>query len=217
MASAALMREWLFKARDYHKKYNAWINKEKDAKEPPFDMKLHSLMRVFDGMIVKIHAHRSDDIMTAIRISKEFGLNTTIEHATEAYMIPKRIKEENVSLIIGPTLGMASKYELKNKTYKSAKVLEDNDITFAIMTDHPVITLDTMLVQAALFIKEGLSEMKALEALTITAAKLNGIEDRVGSLEVGKDADIVIWDGPIFDIMTRTQLVIIDGKVVHQK
>ncbi len=217
MASAALMREWLFKAKEYHKQYHAFLNKEKDAKEPKFDMKLHSLMRVFDGMIVKIHAHRRDDIMTAIRISNEFGLNTTIEHATEAYMIPKQIKKENYSLIIGPTLGMASKYELINKTYKSAKVLEDNDITFAIMTDHPVITLDTTLVQAALFIKEGLSEFKALEALTITAAKVNGIDEFVGSLEVGKDADIVIWDGPIFDIMTRTEVVIINGKVVHQK
>ncbi len=217
MASAALMREWLFKAQDYHKKLNAFNNKEKDAKEPAFDMKLHSLMRVFDGMIVKIHAHRSDDIMTAIRISKEFNLNTTIEHATEAYLIPKQIKKENIKLILGPTLGMASKYELNKKSFKSAKVLEDHDIMFAIMTDHPVITLDTMLVQAALFIKEGLSELTALKALTINAAKVNGIEDRVGSLEVGKDADIVIWDGPIFEIMTRTETVIIDGKIVHQK
>ena len=217
MASAALMREWLFKAKEYHKKYNAWINKEEDAKEPSFDMKLHSLMRVFDGMIVKIHAHRADDIMTAVRISKEFGLNSTIEHATEAYLIADKMKEENIKLIIGPTLGMASKYELVNKSFKSAKVLEDNDIEFAIMTDHPVITLDTTLVQAALFIKEGLSELAALKALTITAAKLNGIEDRVGSLEPGKDADLVIWDGPIFDIMTRPKLVMIDGVVVHKK
>ncbi|AIO19704.1 Imidazolonepropionase [Candidatus Izimaplasma bacterium HR1] len=217
MASAALMREWLFKAKDYHKKYNSFINKEKDAKEPPFDMKLHSLMRVYDGMIVKIHAHRADDIMTAIRISNEFDLNVTIDHATEAYMIPRQIKESNTKLIIGPTLGMASKYELVNKSFKSAKVLEDNNIDFAIMTDHPIITLDTTLVQAALFIKEGLSEKTALEALTYTSAKLNGIENRVGSLEVGKDADIVIWDGPLFDIMTRTEVVIIDGKVAHTK
>ncbi len=216
MASAALMREWLFKAKDYHKKYNAYINKEEDAKEPTFDMKLHSLMRVFDGMIVKIHAHRADDIMTAIRIAKEFGLNATVDHATEAYLIPKQVKESGTNLIIGPTLGMASKYELVNKSFKSAKVLEDNDILFAIMTDHPIITLDTTLVQAALFVKEGLSEQRALEALTITSAKLNGIEDRVGSLEVGKDADIVIWDGPLFDIMTNTKIVIIDGKVVHK-
>ncbi len=217
MASAALMREWLFKAREYHSKYHAFLNKEKDATEPAFDMKLHSLMRVFDGMIVKIHAHRRDDIMTAIRISKEFGLNTTIEHATEAHLIANEIKASGVPCIIGPTLGMASKYELVNKSFKSAKILEDTGIEFAIMTDHPVITLDTTLVQAALFIKEGLGEFEALKALTITAAKLNGIEDRVGSLEVGKDADIVIWDGPIFDIMTRPEMVIIDGQIVHKK
>lgn len=217
MASAALMREWLFKARDYHNKYQAFVNKEEDAKEPAFDMKLHSLMRVFDGMPVKIHAHRADDIMTAIRISKEFGLKTTIEHATEAYLIPQQVKDSGYHVIIGPTLGAASKYELVNKSFTSGKVLEDHNITFAIMTDHPVITLDTTLVQAALFVKEGLSEETALKALTINAATLNGINDRVGSLEVGKDADLVIWDGPIFDIMTRPEYVVINGEVVHKK
>lgn len=216
MASAALMREWLFKAKEYYDKLKAWDNKEEGATQPPFDMKLNSLMRVFDGLIVKIHAHRADDIETAIRISKEFGLNSTIEHATESYLIPEYVKQSGVPMIIGPTLGMASKYELRNKSFKSAKVLEDFEIPFAIMTDHPIITLDTTLVQAALFIKEGLSEEKALEALTITSAKLNGIEDRVGSLEVGKDADIVIWDGPIFDIMTRPKYVIINGNIVHK-
>jgi imidazolonepropionase-like amidohydrolase len=217
MASAALMREWLFKAREYHKKYKAFLNNEEGATEPNFDMKLHSLMRVFDGMIVKIHAHRADDIATAIRVAKEFNLNATIEHATEAYLIPDLVKKEGVPVIIGPTLGAASKYELVNKSFESARILEEKDIPFAIMTDHPVITLDTTLVQAALFIKEGLSEEKALEALTITSAKLNGIDDRVGSLEVGKDADVVIWDGPLFDIMTRPQLVMINGKVVHKQ
>jgi imidazolonepropionase-like amidohydrolase len=217
MASAALMREWLFKAKEYHGKYKAWENKEEDANKPNFDMKLHSLMRVFDGMLVKIHAHRRDDISTAIRIIKEFKLKATIEHATESYMIPEFVKESGVPMIIGPTLGMASKYELINKSFKSAAVLEEHGIEFAIMTDHPVITLDTTLVQAALFIKEGLSEEKALEALTLASARVNGIEDRVGSLEVGKDADIVIWDGPLFDIMTRPELVMIDGNVVHQK
>lgn len=216
MASAALMREWLFKAREYHTKYHAFLNKEKDAKEPAFDMKLHSLMRVFDGMIVKIHAHRRDDIMTAIRISKEFGLNTTIEHATEAYLIADEVKASGVPCIIGPTLGAASKYELLHKSFKSGKVLSDAGIEFAIMTDHPVITLDTTLVQAALFVKEGLSEFEALQALTIRPAKINGIDDRVGSLKVGKDADIVIWDGPIFDIMTRPKMVVINGQIVHQ-
>jgi imidazolonepropionase-like amidohydrolase len=216
MASAALMREWLFKAKEYHEKLNAYEADQDNETKPPFDMKLHALKRVFEGMPVKIHAHRADDIMTAVRVIKEFKLNATIDHATEAYLIPDKLKTENIPLIIGPTLGAASKYELVNKSFKSAKVLEDHGIDFAIMTDHPVITLDTMLVQAALFIKEGLSEEKALESLTIAAAKLNGIEDRVGSLEVGKDADVVIWDGPLFDIMTRTSVVIINGAVVHK-
>ena len=216
MASAALMREWLFKAKEYHGKIQAWKNEEEDAKEPPFDMKLHSLMRVFDGMLVKIHAHRTDDIETAIRISKEFGLNVTIEHASESYLIPNKIRRSGVPMIIGPNLVFAGKIEAKNKTFKSAKILEEHDIPFAIMTDHPVVTMDMTLVQAALFVKEGLSEEKALDALTLSAARLNGIEDRVGSLEPGKDADLVIWDGPLFDIMTRPTCVVIDGKVVHQ-
>jgi imidazolonepropionase-like amidohydrolase len=216
MASAALMREWLFKAKEYHEKLKAYEADQDNETKPLFDMKLHALKRVFEGMPVKIHAHRADDIMTAVRVIKEFKLNATIDHATEAYLIPDKLKTENIPLISGPTLGAASKYELVNKSFKSAKVLEDHDIDFAIMTDHPVITLDTMLVQAALFIKEGLSEEKALESLTIAAATLNGIEDRVGSLEVGKDADVVIWDGPLFDVMTRTSVVIINGAVVHK-
>ena len=215
MASAALMREWLFKAKEYHEKVKAYEADKENETKPGFDMKLSALARVFDGMKVKIHAHRADDIMTAIRVIKEFGLDASIEHATEAYLIPKQIKAEGIPLIIGPTLGMASKYELVNKSFVSGKVLEENGIEFAIMTDHPVITLDTTLVQSALFVKEGLSEAKALEAHTITAAKLNGIEDRVGSLEVGKDADIVIWDGPLFNIMTKTSTVIINGEVVY--
>ncbi len=216
MASAALMREWLMKAKDYHEQFHAYKNGEEDAKKPTFDMKLHSLMRVFDGMLVKIHAHRSDDIMTAIRISKEFGLNVTIDHATEAYLIPEAIKASGVNVIIGPTLGYASKYELIHKSFESAKVLEDYEIPFAIMTDHPIVTVDVTMVQVAMFMKEGLSRDTALKAVTINAAKLNGIDDRVGSLEKGKDADIVIWDNDPFDIMTRTKLVMIDGTIVHE-
>lgn len=217
MASAALMREWLTKAKEYHRKYHAWLNKEEDAKEPAFDMKLHSLMRVFDGMIVKIHAHRTDDIATALRITKEFGLNTTIEHASEAHLMPNAVKKSGVPLIIGPVLVFAGKQEAKNKTFEAARILEENDIPFAIMTDHPVIPMEHTLIQVALFVKEGLSRETALKSITINAAKLNGIEDRVGSLEVGKDADVVIWDGDILDIMTRPEVVIIDGKVIHTK
>ncbi len=217
MASAALMREWLQKAKDYHTQLKAYEDKVEGATKPTFDMKLHSLMRVFDGMLVKIHAHRSDDIMTAIRIAKEFDLNATIDHATEAYLIPEAVKASGYPMILGPTLGYSSKYELINRSFSSASVLEKHDIPFAIMTDHPIVTLDVSLIQTALFVKEGLSRQKALAAMTIDAAKVNGIESRVGSLEVGKDADVVIWDNDPFDIMTRTELVIIDGNIVHQK
>jgi imidazolonepropionase-like amidohydrolase len=217
MATAALIREWLMKARDYHESMTRYDAGEEDSKKPTFDMKLHSLSRVFEGLKVKIHAHRSDDIMTAIRIAKEFGLDMSVEHATEAYLITDAIKASGVPLILGPTLGHASKYELINKSFESGAVLEKAGITFAIMTDHPVITTESTLIQAALFIKHGLSTHKAMEAITINAARINGIDDRVGSLEQGKDADIVIWDNALFDIMTRPDKVFIEGTVVHEK
>ena len=217
MATAALIREWLMKARDYHESMTRYDAGEEDSKKPTFDMKLHSLSRVFEGLKVKIHAHRSDDIMTAIRIAKEFGLDMSVEHATEAYLITDAIKASGVPLILGPTLGHASKYELINKSFESGAVLEKAGITFAIMTDHPVITTESTLIQAALFIKHGLSTHKAMEAITINAARINGIDDRVGSLEQGKDADIVIWDNALFDIMTRPDKVFIECIIVHEK
>jgi imidazolonepropionase-like amidohydrolase len=205
------------KARDYHESMKRYDAGEEDSKKPTFDMKLHSLSRVFEGLKVKIHAHRCDDIMNPIRIDNEFGLDMSVEHATEAYLITDAIKASGVPLILGPTLGHASKYELINKSFESGAVLEKAGITFAIMTDHPVITTESTLIQAALFIKHGLSTHKAMEAITINAARINGIDDRVGSLEQGKDADIVIWDNALFDIMTRPDKVFIEGTVVHEK
>lgn len=217
MASAALMREWLIKAQAYHEAKQKYLNKETDALNPTFDMKLDSLARVFAGMKVKIHAHRSDDIMTAIRIAKEFDLDITIDHGTEAHLIVETIKKTQTKVILGPTLGTGTKYETKHRSFKSAKILADNDVEFAVMTDHPVISLENTLVQLALFVKEGLDRYKALEAVTSNAAKLNGIESRVGSLKAGKDADIVIWDGDLFDIMTRPQAVYINGDLISTR
>ncbi|MFW5893463.1 MAG: amidohydrolase [Bacillota bacterium] len=216
MATAALIREWLMKARDYHEQMKKYEAGEDDAKKPSFDMKLHSLSRVFSGLKVKIHAHRSDDIMTAIRIAKEFNLDASIEHATEAHLIADSIKESGMDIILGPTLGAASKYELVNKSFKSAKILDDHKIPFAIMTDHPVVTTESTMVQLALFVKHGLSKEKALQAVTTEAARINGVLHKVGSLESGKDADVVIWDGDPFDIMSRPEKVYIDGQLVHE-
>lgn len=220
MASAALMREWLFKAKEYHDKKAKYESDLKEGKDnltkPPFDMKLESLSRVFDGMLVKIHAHQADDIATAMRIAKEFNLNMTIEHCTEGYLIPEALKENNQRCIIGPTLGGKSKYELKEKSFISGKVLYDNNILFAIMTDHPVIEQKHTLVQLALFVKEGLPELAALKAVTINAAKVCEIDDRVGSIKDGKDADIVIWSGNPLDIMTKADVVILNGQIEKQ-
>lgn len=217
MASAALMREWLFKARNYYnkkKQYQQDLLEGKEAKEPEFNMKLESLSRVFDNFPVKIHAHQADDIATAMRIAKEFNLNMTVEHCTEGYLIPEALKANNQKVIIGPTLGNKSKYELKEKSFKAAKVLSDNNIEFAIMTDHPVIEQKHTLIQVALFVKEGLDELEGLKAVTINAAKLCHIDNRVGSIKEGKDADIVIWSGHPLDIMTKPQHVILNGKIV---
>lgn len=220
MASAAGIRENLQKAKDYKEKvdeYKLGLKENKEVKKPEFNAKLASLSRVFEGLPVKIHAHQQDDIATAIRIIEEFGLDASIEHATEAHLIPEYVKKHDVNLILGPTLGTRSKYELRNKSFKGAKILKDKGVNFAIMTDHPVISLSNSLTQVALFVKEGLSELDGLKSVTINAAKINKIDDRVGSIEVGKDADIVIWDGHPYHYLTRTNVVFVNGEIAHQK
>ena len=216
MASAALMREWLMKAKKYYEKkeqYRKDLAEGKDAKEVEFNMKLEALSKVFEGLPLKIHAHQADDIATAIRIAEEFGLKMTVDHATEGYLITEHLKAHNQPVIIGPTLGNKSKYELKAKSFVSGKVLDEAGIDFAIMTDHPVIEQKHTLVQVALFVKAGLSELAALKAVTINAARLCGIDNRVGSIKVGKDADVVIWSLHPLDIMSEASVVILNGKI----
>ncbi len=214
MGSAAIMRAELRKAKDYYEKMK---NAKEDKDKPSFDPKLDSLSRIFDGMIVKIHAHRTDDIQTAIRVGKEFNLNYTIEHATESHLMVDDLLKDNVRVIIGPTWGNKSKYELRNKSWLTAGVLEKAGVEFAIMTDAPVIPISETRIQTGLMIREGLSELGAIKAMTINAAKLNGVDDRVGSIEEGKDADIVIWGGNPFEIMTKPDYVFIDGVIRHKK
>ncbi len=217
MASAALMREWLMRAKEYSEQLKAYEAGEEDAKKPTFDMKLHSLSRVFDGLPVKIHAHRSDDIMTAIRVAKEFDLDISLDHGTEAHTIPNSVKESGYPVILGPTLGTAAKYELRGRSFASAKILKDKNVPFAIMTDHPVIPAENILVQLALFVKEGLDRTQAMRAVTIDAAAINGVDDVVGSLKEGKHADIVMWDGDFFDIMTRPKHVYVNGRLAYEQ
>jgi len=217
MASAAIMREWLIRAKEYKEALDAHASGEEDAKKPAFDMKLHSLKRVFEGMPVKIHAHRADDIMTAIRIVEEFGLKASIDHATEAYLIADTVKESGLPVILGPTMGFPGKYETAQLSFESGRILAEKDVPFAIMTDHPVVATAFIMVQAALYVKAGLPRERALQAVTKSAAEVNGIDDRVGSLRAGKDADIVIWDNDPFDIMSSPAQVFIEGRSVHKK
>lgn len=220
MASTALIRDALIKAKEYKDKvdkYNQDILAGKEASKPEFNMKWNSLMRVFDGFPVKIHAHQQDDIVTAIRIIEEFGLNATIEHATEGHLIADYLREHHQRVIIGPTLGSKSKYELRNKTFKAGKLLFDSQVEFAIMTDHPVIHLANALTQVGIFVREGLPELEALRAVTINAAKLNGVDHLVGSIEEGKDADIVIWNNHPLHYLSKTNYVIVNGNIVFQQ
>ena len=218
MASAAILRDALTQAKMYKEtwdKYEKDIQEGKDANKPAYNAKWHSLKRVFEGMLVKIHAHQEDDILTACRISKEFGINSTIDHCTSGWTIPEKLKEYNKKVILGPTLGEKSKYELKDKSFESGKVMYENGITFGIMTDHPVLPLEYSRTQLAIFVAHGLPYLEGLKSITINAAKTVGIDNQVGSIEVGKDADIVIYDGDPLHYMTKVKTVLVRGNIAY--
>ena len=220
MATAAILRKALLDAQEYGRKIEE--GKQDPAKRPPRDLGKEALLAVIKRELpMKIHAHRADDILTAIRIAKEFNIRFTLEHCTEGYLIPAQIKraieEQGAGIIVGPLLSERSKIELRNLSFKAPKVLYDNGIEFAIMTDHPVIPEQYLTVCAALAVREGLPEEVALRAITIQAARITGIDDRVGSLEVGKDADIAVFNGHPLDFRTRCVLTLVNGKIAHEE
>lgn len=213
MATAALIREALIKAKTYkEKKKMAESNPEK---MPDIDMKLEAILPVLDKKIpLKAHAHRADDIFTALRIAKEFDVNITLDHVTEGHLIADELKQANVPVIVGPSFGERSKVELKEKSFKTAGVLANAGLKVAIMTDHPVIPLEHLTMCAGYAVKYGMKEEDALKAITINPAEILGVADKLGSLEVNKDADIAIFDGNPLEIGTRTKYVLINGKIV---
>ncbi|NMB08541.1 MAG: amidohydrolase [Tissierellia bacterium] len=216
MATAAILRETLFKAKSYMEKKE--LAKDDPSKMPEFDIKMEALTKVLKKEIpLKAHAHRADDIFTALRIAKEFDLDITLDHCTEGHLIADYLAEEGKGAIVGPTLSNRSKIELKNLTFDTPKILHEAGVKVAITTDSPVIPLHYLPICAGLAAKSGLDEMEALKAITINAAEIVGIDDKVGSIEVGKDADIVIYDGnPIKDIDCKTYATIINGEVVYK-
>ncbi len=211
MATASILREALFEAKEYVRLWDEYKeNPENDR--PDFDFKMEALAQVIRGELpLKIHVHRADDIGTAIRIGEEFQIAITLEHCTEGHLILPLLAEKKLPIMLGPTLGGRTKPELRNLSFAIYKAFEDAGIPFAIITDHPEIPLNRLYLCAALACQSGLSPMNALAAITIQAAKNVGLHNRVGSLAVGKDADIVIHSGALFSLDAKIEAVFLNG------
>ena len=213
MSTAARLREMLFKAREYKAKLDR-AGDDPD-KRPAFDMKLNALLPVVDGtMPLKAHAHQANDFFTALRIAREFGVRITLEHVTEGHLVADELAKENVPLAIGPTLTHATKFELRNKSWETPGALAKAGCHVSIITDAPVIPQKYLPLCAGLAVKAGMDPFEALKAITINPAEHIGVADRVGSLEVGKDADIVVTDGCPFSVETEVKAVYINGEKV---
>lgn len=216
LAIVGEFRKTLFAAKEYLAKKEA--AGEDFTKMPAYDMKLEALIPVLKKEIhLKAHAHRADDIFSAIRIAKEFDLLLSLEHCTEGHLIAEHLAKEGYPAIVGPTFGHRTKVELKNKSFDTPKILHEAGVKIAIMTDSPVIPLQHLPMCAALAARAGLPEMEALKAISINAAEITGIADRVGSLEEGKDADVVIWDRHPFELQSHVLMTIVNGEIVFEK
>lgn len=213
MSTAAKLRETLFAARDYMKRKEA--AGDDVQKQPKFDLKMEALIPVLQGEIpLKAHAHRADDICTAIRIAREFSLKLTLEHCTEGHLIPEIVARAGCPVAVGPTLTHASKLELANKSFDTPGVLARAGCQVSIITDSSVIPQQYLSLCAGLAVKAGMDPFAALQAITINPARHLGVADRVGSLEVGKDADLVITDGDPMVSDTTVKMVFINGQKV---
>ncbi len=214
MATAAIIRENLAKAVEYAEKMDR-AEADEDEEKPDYDAKLEALLPVVRGELpVHIHAHRADDIATGIRIAKEFGLKCVIVHGTESHLIPDLLDREDIPVITGPILGDRSKPELVNMTPETPAVLTLHGIHAAICTDHPEVPIQYLPLCATLAVKAGMIPESALAAITIRPAQIVGIDDRVGSLTPGKDADIVVMSGHPVNALSRVRAVFIGGKMV---
>ncbi len=210
MAVAALLRETLFKARRYQQD-------KLEGKNPAFDMKMEAMLPVLERKIpLKAHAHRADDILTAIRVAKEFQVDITLDHCTDGALIAGELAREGKPCFVGPSLGGKSKLELANKSFATAKILCEAGLNVSIITDAPVIPLQYLPLCAGLAVREGLSGDDAWRAITVNPANATGIGHRVGSLEPGKDGDVVIWtDDPLTTIGGEAWITVVDGKIVY--
>ena len=214
MSTAAFLRGALMQAKDYGARKQA-ANGDV-TKMPAYNQKLEALLPVLAGEIpLKAHAHQANDIFTALRIAHEFGLRITLEHVTEGHLIVEELaKEKDVPMAVGPSLTHASKFELQNKSWATPGVLAKAGCHVSIITDNSVIPQQYLPLCAGMAVKAGMDEFDALKAITINPAEHIGVADRVGTLEVGKDADVVVTAGCPFEVLTETRAVFIDGNRV---
>ena len=211
MAVAALLRELLMKTIRYRDDKAAGRN-------PPLDMKLEAMLPVVNGEIpIKCHAHRADDILTAVRIAREFDLKLTLDHCTDGEIIADELAEEGYPVFVGPSLGSKSKVELRNKSFTTPGTLYRAGLNVSIITDAPVIPLQYLPLAAGLASAAGLPIEEAWRAITINPARSLGVADRIGSLEPGKDADLVLWTAdPLTTVGGEAYITIINGRIVYQ-
>ena len=211
MTVAARLREMLFKAKEYDERKRAADGDI--SKMPAFNMQLEALLPVIRGELpLKAHAHQANDILTAIRVAKEFGVKLTLEHCTEGHLIADELAKEGYMCAVGPSLTHATKWELQNKSWVTPGILAEKGCHVSIITDAPVIPQQHLPLCAALAVRAGMDEWEALRAITINPAEHLGIADRVGSLEIGKDADILLMNGSPLAVETEMRAVFINGR-----
>lgn len=217
LGTAAVIRGAFVEAQNYLAKIDAEAAKPAEERKPvERNLKLEALGRVLRREIPwRQHVHRADDIATALRIAEEFGYELVIDHGTEAHLIADKLSERGIPVIIGPLFTSRSKVELRNRSLANPGRLHRAGVTIAITTDHPVVPINFLVHQATLAVKEGLDRDAALRALTVNPARILGIDDRLGSLTPGKDADFCVWSGDPLDVMQRVERAFIDGREIY--
>jgi imidazolonepropionase-like amidohydrolase len=217
LGTAAVIRSAFVEAGNYLAKQEAADQSAQRAEPAPRDLKLEALVRVLRREIPwRQHCHRADDIATAMRIAAEFGYDLVIDHGTEAHLIADKIAAAGVPVVIGPLFTTRSKVELRNRSLANPGRLAAAGVVIAITTDHPVVPINFLIHQATLAVKEGLDRETALRSVTINPARIIGVADRLGSLTVGKDADLVIWSGDPLDVMSRAEVAYIGGREIYR-
>ena len=218
LATAAIIREQLYKTRRYMQDivdYESSLGTENEGSMPDYDIKCEALMPLLKGKVrAHFHCHRADDIFTAVRLAKEFELKCVLIHATEGGLIADELAEDGFPCVVGPIIADRCKPELSRQSIENAALLNRAGIKVAICTDHPENPIQYLPLAAGVCIKGGLDKETALAAITVNAAKIAGIADRVGTIEAGKDADIAVMDGEFYDVLTTAKLVLVDGKEV---